>query len=57
MKILFMVLWGISLLFWLIYAIRTVIEIKRDGDYINYTIKMNISLCFMWIFNGLMIIF
>ena len=57
MKILCMILWGISLLFWLIYMIKTVIELKRDGDYMNYTLKMNISLCFMILFNILMKIF
>lgn len=50
-KILFIVLWGISTLFWLYYAIRDIIEMIKDGNYMDYCIKMNIALCFMLIFN------
>ena len=50
-KILFIILWFISLIFWLYYTIRNIIELIRNGDYLDYCIKMNIALCFMLIFN------
>ena len=51
LKMLFIVFWGISTLFWLYYVIRDIIEMVKNGDYMGYCIKMNIALCFMLIFN------
>ena len=57
MKVVFFTLWFISFIVWLIYAIRTIIEIKKNRDYLRYCIKMNIALIVMLIFNGLLNIF
>lgn len=54
MKVVFFTLWFISFIVWCIYAIRTVIEIKKDEDYLRYCIKMNIALIVMLIFNMLL---
>lgn len=54
MKIVFFALWFISFIVWLIYAIRTIIEIKKDRDYLRYCIKMNIALIVMVLFNMLL---
>ena len=53
MKILIFILWFISFIVWCIYAIRTVIEIKKNRDYLLYCLKMNIALIVMVIFNML----
>lgn len=57
MKVVFFILWTNSFIAWCIYAIRNVIEVKKDGDYISYCIKMNIALIVMLIFNVLLLIF
>ena len=57
MKVVFFTLWFISFIVWLIYVIRTIIEIKKNRDYLTYCIKMNIVLIVMLIFNGLLHIF
>ena len=44
LKIIFTILWLISLLIWNIYAIRTIIEIKKDRDYLRYCIKNEYSI-------------
>lgn len=54
MKVVFFTLWFISFVVWLIYAIRTIIEIKKDRDYLRYCIKMNITLIVMVLFNMLL---
>ena len=54
MKVVFFILWLISFIVWLIYAIRTIIEIKKDRDYLRYCIKMNIALIVMVLFNMLL---
>ena len=54
LKIIFTILWLISLLIWNIYAIRTIIEIKKDRDYLRYCIKMIIALIVMVLFNMLL---
>lgn len=54
MKVVFFTLWFISSIVWLIYAIRTIIEIKKDRDYLRYCIKMNIALIVMVLFNMLL---
>ena len=54
MKVVFFTLWFISFIVWCIYAIRTVIEIKKSGDYLRYCIKMNIALIVMVLFNMLL---
>ena len=54
MKAVFFTLWFISFIVWLIYAIRTIIEIKKDRDYLRYCIKMNIALIVMVLFNMLL---
>lgn len=54
MKVVFFTLWFISFVVWLIYAIRTIIEIKKDRDYLRYCIKMNIALIVMVLFNILL---
>jgi uncharacterized protein with PQ loop repeat len=56
MKIVFFILWLISFIVWLIYSIITVVEIKKNGDYLLYCLKMNISLAFMLIFSTLVLI-
>ncbi len=53
MKVVFFTLWFLSFIVWCIYAIRTVIEIKKDRDYLRYCLKMNIALIVMLIFNML----
>lgn len=50
MKIAFLILWGISVIICLGFAIKTVIEIKKDGEYMKYCIRMNIASIFMWLF-------
>lgn len=50
MKITFIILWGISVLVWLVFAISTIVNIITDGDYVHYCTLMLISLAFMWIF-------
>ena len=50
MKIAFLILCGISAIIWLVFAIKTAIELKKDGEYMKYCIRMNIALIFMWLF-------
>ena len=50
MKIVFLILWALALIFWLGFAIKTVIELKRNGEYMKYCIRMNITLIFIWLF-------
>ena len=50
METVFLILWGISAIIWLVFAIKTVIELKKDGEYMTYCIRMNIALIFMWLF-------
>ena len=57
MKVVFFTLWFISFIVWLIYVIRTIIEIKKNRDYLRYCINMNIALIVMLIFNVLLHIF
>ena len=57
MKLVFFTLWFISFIVWCIYAIRNLIEVKKDGDYLEYCTKMDIALIFMLIFNVLLLIF
>lgn len=57
LKIIFTILWLISLLIWNIYAIKTIIEIRNNGNYIEYCLKMNMALALMIFFNVLMKIF
>ena len=54
MKVGFFILWFISFIVWCIYAIRTIIEIKKDRDYLRYCIKMNIAFIVMVLFNMLL---
>ena len=57
MKVVFFTLWFISFIVWLIYVIRTIIEIKKNRDYLRYCINMNIALIVMLMFNVLLHIF
>ena len=50
MKTAFLILWVISAIIWLVFAVKTVIELKKDGEYMKYCIRMNIALIFMWLF-------
>ena len=50
MKIAFFILWGISVIIWLGFAKKVVIELKKDGEYMKYCIRMNIALIFIWLF-------
>ena len=50
MKIAFLILWGISVIIWLGFAIKTVIELKKNGEHMKYCIRMNITLIFIWLF-------
>jgi hypothetical protein len=50
MKITFIILWGISVLVWLVFAISTIVNIITDGDYVRYCILMLISVAFMYLF-------
>ena len=54
MKVVIFTLWFISFIVWCIYEIRTVIEFKKDRDYLRYCIKMNIALIVMELFNMLL---
>ena len=54
MKVVFFTLWFISFIVWLIYAIKTVIELKKNDDYLRYCIKINIALIVMVLFNMLL---
>jgi len=51
LKIIFIILWCISLIFWLYFTIRNIIELIKNGNYLDYCLKMNIALCFMLVFN------
>lgn len=55
-KIVFIALWFISTLFWLYYVIRDIIELKKDGDYLDYCLKLNIALCFMIVFSVIILV-
>lgn len=55
--ILFFILWGLSVIIWIIYTIKTIKEMIKNGDYIGYLLKMNIALVFMLLFNLLEQIF
>lgn len=51
LEILFFILWVLSAIIWIIYAIKTIKEVIKKGDYIGYLLKMNIALGFMLLFN------
>ena len=50
MKITFIILWGISVLIWLIFTILTIVNLITDGDYMLFCILMLISVAFMYLF-------
>lgn len=52
MKITFIILWGISVLIWLIFTILTIVNLITDGDSMLFCILMLISSAFMNIFNN-----
>lgn len=52
MKITFIILWGISVLVCLVFAISTIVNMITDGDYMLFCILMLISVLFMNIFNN-----
>ncbi len=51
MEIVFLILQLISVIAWVIYAIKTFVELKKDEDYFDDFIKMQIALIFIWIFH------
>lgn len=51
MKIMFFVLWCISVIVWLVFMIRTVKKQKRKEDFLDENIKMLIATIFVLIFN------
>lgn len=51
MKIVFFILWCISVIVWLVYAIRLTIALKRNEDYLEENIKMLMATIFVLIFN------
>lgn len=51
LEILFFILWMLSVIIWIIYTIKTIKEVIKNGDYIDYLLKMNIALGFMLLFN------
>lgn len=57
MKIVFFILWLISVLVWLIYFIKTCIALKQNTDYMEQSLKTLICSCFVMLFNALMKIF
>lgn len=57
MKVVMFILWFISFIVWCVYAIRTIIEIKNNGDHLRCCVKMNIALIVMLLFNMLLHIF
>ena len=57
LEILFFILCMLSVIIWLIYAIKTVKEMIKNDDYVGSLIKMNVALCFALVFNALLNIF
>lgn len=54
MKIVFFILWCISVIVWLVYTIRLTIALKRNEDYLEENIKMlmatiSVLICNMFI--------